>query len=273
MATEQVMQQSQLNRAKKRAKAFKVRPLQESQMYPSATSATAEERTEREALHKSRLERQRMEERKRMESFREPPLEMQAHETPTPADSAPMPYTTTQVDQARSSRTGGGINGRLRKLAEIKQRKKKAGIAEKAKQKQKQKAENMVRETIWHAFGQGGAIESEGAGMWSWFGSGGLTSIYQSLKSVLTSADNPDFLGKEGVLRFLEPNRPDDNSPGKYMTHLYSLTFVAVLLTMFTLLITLLLILGFAARAVSGTVVDSVTGAFGLDIAEIISLF
>ncbi len=111
---------------------------------------------------------------------------------------------------------------------------------------------NMTRKIIWGAGGPGGAAECEGAAGGTWFGLGGLATVYQAGKAFLKSKDDPDLFGKDGVLTFFEPPRPDPNDGFSYVVYLYAIGWTFAVVAALLVLIFFLTLLAFSILVYSG---------------------
>jgi hypothetical protein len=204
------------------------RPVREMEMYKSSSSANQQERDFRHSQHQAKMARQREEIR----------AQMRAHsgsntlQFPAPTRTE-EPHPSASYDVQGSNNTNNFVpppqsnmqaTDPRRRAARMKRLK---AAAQKVRQrqaaKQRKDREELGRKIIWDIIGPGGAVEAEGAAGWSWFGTGGFASIYTSIKTLMMTEDEPDFLGKFGFLRFLEPPRQDPNDPSSYIVHLYSI--------------------------------------------------
>lgn len=97
------------------------------------------------------------------------------------------------------------------------------------------------KDTMWNLYAKGGAIEVEGAGLWSWFGTGVLIDMIRFLLIVFTQKAKAKLSPGE-LLKVFVPTRPT-NPADMFGVFFYGLFGFMMLLFMFLFLNAVVLIL------------------------------
>ncbi|MBU0614041.1 hypothetical protein KJ766_02010 [Patescibacteria group bacterium] len=172
---------------------------------------SAQERFEREKNFQAEMHQKKIEDQLRTQSYQIPDAANLMQEVPeenlSDFDPIMQDYDRRMAKLQKQDRSlsftdtaRNGINQAKQKLTdEAKQM-----VAEEAKKYIKKYGKDMV----WRLIGRGGVVEAEGAVAWSWFGTGMLTSMYQTGKAAL---GQKDLL--PGMLSWLEPNTLDSKNP------------------------------------------------------------
>ncbi len=268
-----------LHRSKNRARNLGVRPLRESELYSTASTATKKDRKKSEAKHKAHHQRRRLSTMRQIASMRDNPLGAMPQTMPEGGgaeavgmdgpDLMQQPQTSIgNAGGARSNqRPAPSFTDRMRARIQEAKKKKKAKAAKAAKGKDEEHPFTAIQDLISHGLNRGGVLDSPGESLYTWLTASGPASAYQSIQDVLK------IQLIKGELGFLVPNKPSKKIPGsKWVTHLYTITWFAVVGAALIPFVFGIVMLGLVAMAISGISIGVFADAFGIDFFDAIGV-